>query len=52
MLGPDHTKDPDTEKNTHAKQLHLLRNQIGKKHPTLKVETLLMGLDGKVEMIA
>ena len=52
MLGPEHTKDPDTEKSTHSKQLHRLRSQIVKKHPNLKVETLLMGLDGKVEVIA
>jgi carbonic anhydrase len=52
ILGPGHAKDPQTEKNTHATQLKKLKTQITAKYPKLKVETLLMALDGKVEVIA
>jgi len=52
ILGPEHTKDPNVEKDTHAAQLHVLREQITQKYPSLKVETLLMALDGKVETVA
>lgn len=49
VLGEAHAKDPKTEKDTHSAQLKKLRDMIAKKYPKLKVETLLMGLDGKVE---
>jgi carbonic anhydrase len=52
ILGPEHAKDPATERETHAIQLRRLRTQIATKHPSLKVETLLMALDGSVEVIA
>lgn len=52
ILGPEHTKDPQTEKETHTVQLKKLRAQIAEKYPKLKVEMLLMALDGKVEVIA
>jgi carbonic anhydrase len=49
VLGEAHAKDPKTEKNTHSAQLKKLKGMISQKYPKLKVETLLMGLDGKVE---
>lgn len=52
ILGPEHAKDPKTEKETHATQLKKLKAQIAEKYPKLKVEMLLMALDGKVEMIS
>jgi carbonic anhydrase len=51
ILGPEHAKDPKTEKDTHTVQLRKLKGQIGEKYPKLKVEMLLMALDGKVEVI-
>jgi hypothetical protein len=52
ILGPEHAKDPKTEKEAHATQLKKLKTQIAEKYPKLKVETLLMGLDGKVGVIS
>ena len=52
ILGAERTKDPTIEKDTHATQLKKLKTQIAQKHPKLKVETLLMALDGKVEVIS
>jgi len=52
ILGPEHAKDPKTEKETHATQLKKLKTQIAQKYPKLKVEMLLMALDGKVEVIS
>ncbi len=52
ILGPEHAKDPKTEKETHATQLKKLKGQIAEKYPKLKVEMLLMALNGKVEMIS
>ena len=51
ILGAEHTKDPEVEKNTHAVQLKKLTGLINEKYPKLKVETLLMALDGNVETI-
>lgn len=51
VLGPEHAKDRKTERDAHAAQLDKLRGQIGAKHPQLKVETLLMSLDGTVEVL-
>jgi carbonic anhydrase len=51
ILGAEHTNDPQVEKETHAGRLRDLRARIGGRHPELKVETLLMALDGKVEVI-
>lgn len=51
ILGAEHAKDPGVEKDTHAAQLKKLSAMIHQKHPELKVETLLMALDGKVEVI-
>jgi len=52
ILGAEHAKDPATEREAHATQLRRLKAQIATKHPSLKVETLLMALDGSVEVIA
>lgn len=51
LVGPEHAKDPATEADAHTTQLRRLRAQIGEKYPQLKVETLLMSLDGKVEAL-
>jgi carbonic anhydrase len=50
FLGKDLTGD--SEKALHATELHRLARQIHATHPKLKVETLLMALDGSVETIA
>jgi carbonic anhydrase len=52
ILGPEHMKDPKTEKEAHAAQLKKLKTQIAEKYPKLKVEMLLMALDGNVEVIS
>ena len=52
VLGPEHAKDPATEKQSHAAQIRKLKAQVLEKHPKLRVEGLLMALDGKVESLA
>jgi carbonic anhydrase len=52
VLGPDHTQTVETETGAHAIQLSRLQTQIVEKHPKLQVETLLMALDGSVQVIA
>lgn len=51
ILGPEHAKNPQQEKKVHADQLQKLQGMINEKYPRLMVELLLMGLDGKVEVI-
>ena len=51
ILGAEHAKNPKVEKDTHAAQLKKLKGMINEKYPKLKVETLFMALDGKVETI-
>jgi carbonic anhydrase len=51
ILGAEHVKDHQIETDTHAAQLKKVKNLIHEKHPKLKVETLLMALDGNVEAI-
>ncbi len=51
ILGPEHAKDRNLEKQVHAAQLHKLKGLIGEKYSKLEVELLLMGLDGQVEVI-
>ena len=51
ILGEDSVKDEATETATHAEQLAKLKGMIAERHPKLTVETLIMGLDGKVETI-
>lgn len=52
ILGPEHAQEPKKEKDTHAAQLKKLQGMINQKYPKLKVETLLMALDGQVETVA
>jgi hypothetical protein len=52
VLGAEHANDPKIEKDTHAAQLKRLEAMINEKYPQLKVEMLLMALDGKVETLA
>ena len=42
----------DTETGTHRTALAEFRKQANQKQPNLKVETMLMGLDGKVDTFA
>ncbi|MBE7526270.1 carbonic anhydrase [Nitrosomonas sp.] len=51
ILGAEHTKDPGVEKETHATHLNHLKKMISEKYPKLKVEMLLMSLDGTVDVI-
>ncbi len=51
ILGAEHTRDPNVEKDTHAVHLKKLKGMINEKYPKLEVETLLMTLDGKVEVV-
>ena len=51
LLGDAHLASPDIEKATHAEQLTILKQRINAKHPKLAVETLLMALDGSVEVL-
>jgi hypothetical protein len=52
ILGEDFARDPVEEKKIHSEKLKALAQLINKQHPKLKVELLLMGLDGKVEPIS
>jgi carbonic anhydrase len=51
ILGSEHVKDPNVERDTHATHLRKLKGMINAKYPKLNVETLLMSLDGKVEEV-
>ena len=51
ILGEAHAKDHRVETDTHGVQLKKLKALINRKYPKLKVETLLMALDGKVEAV-
>jgi hypothetical protein len=50
--GKDLAADPKQEFEIHAAQMHRLRADIGRRHPTLEVQLLLMALDGKAETVA
>ena len=52
ILGEDFGKDPARETAAHTVQLQSLRRMISDKYPTMKVELLLMSLDGKVEAVS
>ena len=52
ILKEDFAKDPIKENAVHSEKLKELRSQIKTKYPKLKVELLLMDLDGKVEKIS
>jgi carbonic anhydrase len=43
--------DPARETETHRKALAQFRQEVGKRHPNLGVETGLMALDGSMEML-
>jgi len=43
--------DPARETETHRKALAQFREELGKRHPKMAVETGLMALDGSVEML-
>ncbi len=51
LVGPDHAKDKASETAAHAAEFAKLRAMVTAKHPSLAVETLLMGLDGTVEAL-
>jgi carbonic anhydrase-like protein len=52
ILGKDLAANPKEEFEVHAAQMRALRADIGRKHPKLDVQLLLMALDGKVETVA
>jgi carbonic anhydrase len=51
ILGEDFAKDPAKETAVHTETMRKLSQQILERYPQLTVERLLMGLDGKVEVI-
>ena len=51
ILGEDFATDPANETKVHTKYLGLLAAEIRKLHPDLAVETMLMNMDGSVEVI-
>jgi hypothetical protein len=52
ILGKNLAANPKEEFEVHAAQMHSLKADIGRKHPELEVQLLLMALDGKVETVA
>lgn len=52
ILGAEHTREVRVGKSTHATQLGKVKAVIGVKYPMLKVETRLMALDGKIEVMS
>jgi hypothetical protein len=50
--GKDLAAEPKEEFEVHAAQMHLLKANIGRRHPELEVQLLLMALDGKVATVA
>jgi carbonic anhydrase len=50
--GEDKVANPQVETETHRAALTEFRKQVNERHPKLAVETGLMGLDGKVEMLS
>jgi len=51
MLGVDLKDDPPRETEVHGEHLRQLGRQIRARHPHLRVELLLMALDGSVEEV-
>ncbi len=49
--GRDLAADPKDEFEVHAAQMRSLKADIGRKHPALEVQLLLMALDGKAETV-
>ena len=52
ILGEDFVEDRERETAIHAESLKDLSQQIHQKYPTMKVELLLMDLDGSIEKIS
>jgi carbonic anhydrase len=52
VYGNDHAAELTAEFEVHAAQMRRVRGDIGRRHPKLAVELLLMGLDGKAETVA
>ncbi len=50
--GADKVANPQIETETHKAALMEFRKQVGEKQPSLKIETGLMALNGKVEMFS
>lgn len=51
LLGQDYSKNSQKETAEHKTMLARLKNMILKKYPNIEVETLLMNLNGEVEII-
>jgi hypothetical protein len=51
VYGRDVSKDPKEEYKLHQEHLTNVKNRLKKDHPDLKVELLLMDLDGKVHTV-
>jgi hypothetical protein len=51
LLGEDYSKDTQKETAEHTAKLIQLKGMINQKYPEIEVETLLMGLNGEVEII-
>lgn len=51
ILGEDFAADPEKETAVHTEYLSRLASDVRALHPDLQVETLLMNLDGTVEVI-
>jgi hypothetical protein len=51
VLGPDVVRDRPTETQTHSRYLTQLRADIRAEYPTLRVDLLIMDLDGTVERV-
>jgi len=49
--GAERVDGAEKETLTHKAALAEFRGEVGKRHPALQVETGLMGLDGKIEML-
>lgn len=52
ILDAAHAKDAQTETASHTIQFKTLKGMIASKYPKLKIETLLMALDGKVDIVS
>ena len=51
LLGADYAKDAQKETTEHTAKLTQLKRMIVRKYPKIEVETLLMNLNGEVEII-
>lgn len=51
LLGCEHLEDEAAERDCHAANLRTMKGALAERYPQLKVEMLLMALDGSVETI-